>query len=101
VTVPHDLIGIIVAVFAPPLAKAIAAELRTDVASEYDSRTALPSGVTGRAFRVRCKCIPEARQEGKVWRCPRETWHASFPQVDRTPVAPELDAYERAARGVK
>jgi hypothetical protein len=82
------------------IAEAVAHRLKV-AAPEYDSRTALPPGVKARQFRVKCKCIPEARQEGKVWRCPREAWHASFPQADRTPAAPELDAYERAARGLR
>jgi hypothetical protein len=82
------------------IADAVAQRLKS-TAPDYDSRTALPRGVTGRAFRVKCKCIPEARQEGKVWRCPREAWHASFRQADRTPAAPELDAYELAARGLR
>lgn len=41
------------------------------------SSTSLPPGITRRTFHARCRSIPEATRDGKVWRCP-------------------VDAYERA-----
>lgn len=43
------------------------------------SSTALPPGITRRTFHARCRTIPEAVRDGRVWRCP-------------------VDAYERAVR---
>lgn len=82
----------IIAAFAKPLATELAKQLREQLATEdYSSKGPLPAGVTPRTFRSRCARISEARHEGKLWRCPREAWHASF---DALPEAQESDAYE-------
>lgn len=47
-------------------------------ANTYDS-TRLPPRTSRRRFAELCRSnmIPGAHQEGKVWVCPREAWHAT------------------------
>ena len=61
---------------ADMVAERVAAKLGTARPATYSS-TNLPPGITRRTFNARCKTIPEATRDGKVWRCP-------------------VDAYERA-----
>lgn len=78
------------------IAARVAAKLRTQP-EDYDSRQNLPVGVSARTFRARCKRIAAAKCEGKIWRCSREAWHASFEQP--TPDnGHAIDAYEAACR---
>jgi hypothetical protein len=55
-------------------------------ADTYDS-TRLPPRTSRRRFAELCRSnrIPGAHQEGKVWVCPREAWHAT--RSRRTPGA--------------
>ena len=68
------------ATLAKLLAPAVAAELaRRGTSDEYTSNE-LPTGVSRRAFRLRCAAgiVVGSSKEGHVWRCSRTAWHASF-----------------------
>jgi len=62
----------------------------------YDS-TRLPPRTSRRRFAELCRSnrIPGAHQEGKVWVCPREAWHATRSRrregvvASKPPMAPE------------
>ena len=60
-------------------------------ADTYDS-TRLPPRTSRRRFAELCRSnrILGAHQEGKVWVCPREAWHAA--RARRTPGAATADA---------
>ena len=68
---------------------------------EYDSRDNLPPGMSARTFRAQCSRIDGARHEGRIWRCSRDVYHASFPAHTPQQAADDgaEDAYELAARG--
>jgi len=65
-------------------------------ANTYDS-TRLPPRTSRRRFAELCRSnrIPGAHQEGKVWVCPREAWHATRSRrregvvASKPPMAPE------------
>ena len=71
----------------------------------YDS-TRLPPRTARRRFAELCrsKGIPGAHQEGKVWVCPREAWHAMRSRrregvaASKQPVAPEQSVDALLAR---
>jgi len=68
-------------------------------ANTYDS-TRLPPRTSRRRFAELCRSnrIPGAHQEGKVWVCPREAWHATRSRRTRgaAEAAPAPSLLERA-----
>ena len=74
-------------------------------ADTYDSKR-LPPRTTRRRFAELCRSnrIPGAHQEGKVWICPREAWHATRSRrredaaTPKPPVAPEQSVDALLAR---
>jgi len=85
------------------LAERVAAKLGAVRSATYSS-TNLPPGITRRTFNARCRSIPEATRDGKVWRCPVEAYerHLSRPAAPapKPPVRPDTIALLSSA-GVK
>ena len=77
------------------VAERVAARLGSARPAVYSS-TNLPPGITRRTFNARCKSIPEATRDGKVWRCPVDAYerHLSRPATEapKPPVRPDTIA---------
>jgi hypothetical protein len=71
----------------------------------YDS-TRLPPRTSRRRFAELCRSnrIPGVHQEGKVWVCPREAWHATRSRrresvaASKPPVTPEQSVHALLSR---
>jgi hypothetical protein len=92
----QDLLRVMIALFAEPLADAVAARLESRAHSKpYNTKDNVAPGHTARSMRTRCKTNPKAWREERVWFIWPEDWHASFAKFDDRP---GNDAYEAAIR---
>jgi hypothetical protein len=53
-------------------------ELHSQRPAEHYTSSSPPPGITRRRFNARCKSIPEARLDGKVWVVPVEAYQRSL-----------------------